>query len=340
MSKKIVSIVLVLLLLFTMTAVVASAEQVELDEQGAEAVATVGADASDASTGANVIKFDANSAGWKNFKTVYAHIWACDGTGDWPSWQSKKEKCDYDESTGIASYDVSKAGEVGSGANWAVIFSNENGMQTFNLLFGSECFGDTAKCDGTEYENPTDSTKKAQAAVWSNQDKTKFGPCLTITSIGNVVGTCCPGNTSRYKLMVDFLKNNLENARTYSGKDDQTLLDDTGKALGLYKGDVEKAVSESGVSVEWSASASNLPDGENPEATEVPGGGEGGGSSSGSGSGSGSDSGSSSTGSGSSSKASTSATGQDTTMLIIMFAAIAVALAVIIITKRRSKASK
>ena len=337
MLKRILSIALMALLIVSFTVVAVSAEQVEIAAEGAsDGVAAQGAEDSVAATGADTISFDAGSAGWNNFNTVYCHIWACDGTGSWPSWQSKKEKCDYDASTGIATYDLSNLDEsIGDGANWACIFSNENGMQTYNLLLGAACIGDTAYCDGTTYENPEDSSKTAQAAFWKNQDSATYGPELAVTSIGNIVGTCCPGNTTKYGLMVKFLSNQLENARTYSGKDDQAIIDDAASALGLTKEDVEKAISEAGVTTQWDKSKSTLSGGSSSETTSTSGGS---GSSSSSSSKSSSSSSGSSTSSTKSGSGASSTTGQDTTVVFIMLGVIAAAAVLIVVMRKRTKA--
>ncbi len=218
----------------------------------------------------DVINFDANSAGWKNFKKVFCHIWAYGGDSFY-AWQSKASACTDADGDGIWTYDLYAKGVcIEPGVLYAVIFSNENQLQTYNLLFDSGVIGDTAYCDGTTYENPEDSSKTAQAAFWRCQDPTVYGPEKCITSIGNVVGTCIPRTTSAQSMFEDFLINKLENARTYSGKDDQTLLDDTAKALGLRKGNVEDAIYYTGVRVYWSASKSTLESGTNQDVTERP----------------------------------------------------------------------
>ena len=242
--KRIVSLLLAVVMMLGTFSIVATAAEGEYEQTGAE----------------SVIHFDVASTGWNNFSKVFCHIWAHDGSGDWPAWQSKKERCTYDESTGIATYDISKTGnEIEPDKLYVVIFSNENGMQTYNLLFGAECIGDTAYCDGTYYENPEDSSKTAQAAFWKNQDETVYGPEMCVTSIGNIVGTCIPSTTSAYEMFVDFLNNKLINAQIYSGKDDQQLLDDTASALGLNGRDVMDAIDDSSAGyIDWNISDSYL----------------------------------------------------------------------------------
>jgi LPXTG-motif cell wall-anchored protein len=61
-------------------------------------------------------------------------------------------------------------------------------------------------------------------------------------------------------MFVDFLVNKLANAQTYSGKDDQTLIDDTASALGIGQDDIEKAIAEAGVTVGWKKTESKAPE--------------------------------------------------------------------------------
>lgn len=347
MFKRIMSVMLAIVMLMSVAMIATSAAQVEIADNSADAVAEVAADgAADtgadagADTGAgNVFNFDAGSAGWNNFKKVFCHIWAYGGD-DFYAWQAKKEACTDTDGDGVWTYDLDAKGVVlEAGVLYAVIFSNENQMQTYNLLAGAECIGDTAYCDGTTYENPEDSSKTAQAAFWKGQDPTVYGPEKCVTSIGNVVGTCVPSTTSSQAMFEDFLVNKLTNARTYSGKDDQTLLDDTAKALNLKQDDVEAAIKNTAVDVAWDKSKSSLEAGSDPNATVTPDGGStGGGASSNGGSssstGSSSSSGSSSTSTTAGGSASTSKTGPETTALFIMLGVMIAAAGVIVLARK------
>ncbi len=238
--KKLLALVLALILMFS-TVTLASA-----------------AEGPSAPTGySNVLNFDVTTTGWNNFKKVYCHIWVHNGESFY-AWQSKAEQCTDADGDGVWTYDLDAKGVVlEDGELYVVVFSNENGMQTYNLLFDTSVIGDTAYCDGTYYENPEDSSKIAQAAFWRNQNRAEFGPEKCVTSIGNVVGTCVPFTTTRYAMFVDFLVNKLINARTYSGKSDQQLLDDTAAQLGLDDGDIEEAIRDAGVSVNWRSNGSD-----------------------------------------------------------------------------------
>ena len=377
MFKKFLSLALVLMLVMGMAAIAASAAQVEISENAADTPAAVGAEgAADtgadggAETGADSkIYFDTNGTGWNNFDLIAFHIWAIDDDSFVGfDWGGKKEN-GTDEGNGIWSYDVaSKIAPMQDGKQYCVIFyskiAGSAAMQTYNLLMGTPCLGKTAACDGTTYENPEDSNKTAQAAFWGGGiDAATFGPELKISSIGTVVGTCCAASTSPYAMFVDFLTNTLTNARQFSGKDDQTLIDDTAKALGLGQDLIKQAIAETGVSVEWKEAASSADtksddkatqkgdgtkddkapagtgsddkssDDKSSDSSSSNGSSSNGGSSSSSAGGSSSSGGSSASGSGSASQ-----TGQETTVLYIMLGVMVAAAGVIFFARKKTRA--
>lgn len=348
MFKRFLSLALVAIVMLSMTVAAVSAAQVEIAGVGAEAGAEVGAESS-ASTGAsNTITFDASTTGWKNYKTVSCHIWEHGGDEIY-AWGLKKELMK-DNGDGTWTYDLVKAGiSLDPSKYYGVIFYNNNGAQTYDLGCGTACLGDTAYCTEELIENPVDSNKKTLATYWKNKDKTAYGPIKGITSIGNIVGECIPPTTSAYDMFVSFLKNTLNNARTYaknddgSSKTDQQLIDDVAKNLGIGKDDIEKAIKEAGVTADWKKDDSKANDKSDPGANEKGGtnGGSGNGSS-GSGSGSsgsnGSSGGSGSSSSGGSSRSgsgSSASTGQGTTVLFIMLGVMVAAVGVIIFARKR-----
>lgn len=344
MFKKMASFVLAAAMMVGTAAFTAGAAETDAEEVAAENSAVVsadnssevGADSSSEVGAGNVLNFDTASAGWKNFKKVYCHIYLYGGDA-LADWQTKKEACSDDDNDGVWTYDLSKKGfTLESGKLYAVIFSNDLAAQTYDLLFDTSCFGKTAYCDGTTYENPVDSNKTGLAAFWKGVDKTKFGPLKQVTSIGNVVGTCIPSTTSAYKMFTDFLTNNLDSAKQYSGKNDQKLIDDTAKALGLYQGDVEQAIKETKVKVSWSKSKSSLPSGENPTAHKTSSG-KSDGSGSGSGSSGNSSSGGSSSGSGSGSGSGSSSvsSGQETTIFFVFGGLMLAAAGVVFLARKK-----
>ena len=191
---------------------------------------------------------------WNNYKSIYCHIWPY-GEEPLANWQSKKEKC-VDAGNGIFSYDPSKVGGLTAGVTYCVIFSADTGMQTYDTVFSTACLGDTVYCDGTKIENPEDSSKSAIAAYWKGQSKSSYGPVLAITSIGNIVGNVPVQDVKG--MFTDFIKGpKLGNARTYSGKNDQAIIDDTAKALGLGQDTIEQLIKESGVTdIAWTKAES------------------------------------------------------------------------------------
>ncbi len=156
--------------------------------------------------GESIIYFDVKESGWGNVKNVFCHIWRPDGTGESHAWQSKKEKCVYDESTGIAYYDLAKLNfpvTSEDGREFCVIFSANTGMQTYNTIMSGSCIGDTMYCIEDTLENPEDSEKKALVAVWRNNPD--CGPQKKITSTGNIVGTAHAEGESDVTMLADFL---------------------------------------------------------------------------------------------------------------------------------------
>lgn len=227
-------------------------------------MAVIGASAAEDTT----IYFEV-PADWNNYSSVYCHIWEYGGDS-LAAWQSKKEKCTQVEDK-LYSYDVSKAGTLTDGTYYGVIFSVDIGLQTYDTLMTTACYGDTLYADGTIYENPQDSSKTAVAAFWKNQDKAAFGPVMQVTSIGNLIGTCLPPGVTAEKLFTDFLNDWLDDARTYSGKEDQAIIDDMANALGLSVATVEKLIKDAGVEVKWEGPKSDAPKEDKPVTPNTPG---------------------------------------------------------------------
>ncbi len=207
---------------------------------------------------------------WNNVTKIMCYIWEYGTENKFANWESKKTNCTL-EADGRWSYDpVAKTNNnLEPGKIYAVIFSSNTGVQTYDLLLSSSCYGDTAYCDGTKFENPADSNKTAIAAYWKNQNKAVYGPIMGITSIGNVVGTVvAPGQTAD-GLFTTFLKETLSNARTFSGKSDQDIIDTIASDLGLGQDTVEKLIKESGVTdIAWTKAESKAP--EKDDTTKVP----------------------------------------------------------------------
>lgn len=257
MSKRIVSVILAVMLLLTTAMVTASAApaQTGIDPAG------------------TAIYFNAESVGWESAKYVGFHIWEVGGDpfSDWGGKAERGTLCkEYNEQGEeidvpcfIWQFDFAKKGiTLDPDKQYGVIFYNDKGGQTYNLLFDTTCLGDIADCDTTNtFENPEDSEKVAYPAYWRKQDPKVNGPELKITSIGNVVGSCLPKSMTTVDLMREFLVKTLENARIFSGLGDQEIIDNIGKKLGMNKDDVAAAIVASEVETEWTKEASVLPAG-------------------------------------------------------------------------------
>ena len=127
----------------------------------------------------------ATNVAWKNFSMVFCHIWQeGDEGGDFYAWQAKDERCT-DLGNGYWSYDISGL-EFKEDGKYSVIFSNENGMQTYNLTITSDCKGDIVYCDGETSTNPVDSEKQCTIARWM-ENNDKVHPCAVFSSDGSLI---------------------------------------------------------------------------------------------------------------------------------------------------------
>ena len=228
MTKKIMSMILSIAMVLSIAVVgISGTYAAEVSDKTSE----VGA--------GNNIYFNVKKSGWSNVKTVYCHIWRADGTGEWPMWQSRAEKCLYDSSTGIATYDLSKTGNKISSSDgkvYCVIFSANTGMQTYNAIMSGKCIGDTLYCTGNKLENPEDSEKTANEAVWTKN--TDCGPEKKITSSGNVIGTTLPEGDTDASMLACFL------VAYYDWPEKMDKVPALVKELNLSTSDVMKAVNK------------------------------------------------------------------------------------------------
>lgn len=244
MKKRVISLIIALLLVFSSVAV--SAQVTELQAQSADAAER------------NVLYFEPDTAGWEDYERVYCHIWTYKTGEQFFSWQSKSEACV--KKDGKWYYDLDANGiSLKKGVAYVCVFSNENGQQTYDLVFSTAVIGDSAYCNGTVYSSPDDSDKKISYAFWRNHDKNTFGPVMRITGWGTVIGTCIPGTKTKLDLFSDFLTSeDFATARIISGKNDQELLDYIGRQMGLKATDIKRAINSTGVDVEWEFEASEL----------------------------------------------------------------------------------
>ena len=240
---------------------------------------------------ANKLYFDVSGTGWdmgtKN--KVAFHIFGGD-IENGLAWGAKKAiGTATANQSGVFEIDpVAKLGiTLNEGVQYKIIFVRTEGAnwtnQTYDLLFTTDCLGHIAYCDGTEYENPVDSSKKTLAAFWKDMDASVVGPVLQISSIGNVVGTCPESGKTPASIFTDFLTvvdsvtgtTTYVNAKKYvvepGNKTDQQLIDDIGTGLGLTKQQVYDAFTNNSVETTWDHTVSTLPGEVVPAHTHTPG---------------------------------------------------------------------
>ena len=275
MFKKIASIILATMMVSTTAVVAANAAEAEdaavaaddssvvaaADDQSAVGASddqsTVAAAEDTASTAGagNKVYFKLDPSVWKSAKQVTCYVGTHNG-GDAPfAWGSKKGNCE-DEGDNLWSYDFDDKGiSIESGKQYSLKFTGDWGVQTCDMLFDSSIMGSTCVLTSEQVENNVDSNKLSYVCTWKDQDATKYGPVKLITSIGNVIGTAYWADTSPYDMLLNFIKSDgkdgLSNALNFNGKTAQQTLDDTAKALGLSSDHIEKAIKESGKTVEW-----------------------------------------------------------------------------------------
>ena len=190
----------------------------------------------------------------RNFKYIYMYLYD-HNNGEIINWGSKKGKMT-NEGNGIWSFDLDAKGiTLDPYKAYGVIFTADLGLQTCDLIIGSDCLGDIAYCPGSDEENNVDSSKKSRIVKWANVDSSKYGNPKCITAIGNVIGNAYwPGDTG-YSMFVSFLsdtgKMGIDNALKFNGKTEQQTIDDTAKALGLSENDIKRAIEASGRSFKW-----------------------------------------------------------------------------------------
>ncbi len=189
------------------------------------------------------IYFDANSTGWKNFKTITFYLYS-KVDGEIITWGSKKGIMK-DEGNGIWSFDLSN---YPIGTNYGCIFTADWGMQTCDLIIGPDNVGDTAYCPGDQVENNVDSNKRSSVVKWKSG---KYGNPICITSLGNVIGDTYWKGEDAFTLMVRFLNDGIDYAVRFNGMTYAETINHVGRALGLDDYDIEKAIRESGRDFDW-----------------------------------------------------------------------------------------
>ena len=161
---------------------------------------------------------------WGTAKSCFAHIYNVYGDGDLVSfaWNTKPQRCTYDEEKGLYYYDLNKLYELDEngekvyrglldGCDYAVIFAINNTakavVQTCNVTLSTECIGGTISVTGNMIENTEDSSKLDYEAVWTDSElAAKYGPKAAITSTGRIVGQYFPMYQAKEQIVSQFLK--------------------------------------------------------------------------------------------------------------------------------------
>lgn len=167
-------------------------------------------------TDGKTINFDVRSTGWNEnaIKQVYCHIYKYSGDDGkrYTDWQTKAERCSYDTSTGIATYDLQTGIDKGADGletidntnKWVIMFSCNTGAETYGLLFNSDCFGDTVVADpNTIYESPVDDAKYSIKIEYNKNKQLTSPKC--ITSSGKVQGDSYADGTTDVTILGDYL---------------------------------------------------------------------------------------------------------------------------------------
>ena len=198
-----------------------------------------------------VLHFDANSAikHWQPFSKVYCHIWEYDGEAFYP-WHSDKSICTDSDNDGIYTYNLTKNGiNLKENTQYCCLFSTNAGNHQYPLLFDTSVLGDTAYLTGDYYSSPEGCDEYYM--FWNNKDHREHGPELVINPIGQVLGTCMPKGKTPISLLQNALINSIENARIFSCKSDQKIINQIAYQLGLSCEQVQNTIENSGVKVEW-----------------------------------------------------------------------------------------
>lgn len=193
----------------------------------------------------NMLNFYVDSIHWKG--PVYFYVYEID-SGKAPIAYGSNKLIGVDNGYGKFSYNP-KALNLETGKQYGIVFVDMfSGDHTYPLVFDTSCIGDMAYSTGIRLGSSYNPDDALLVTRWKSSN---YGPLLQINSVGDIIGETCPANKTPYLMMIDYLNNYLIKARTFSGKEDQQIIDDAAKALGLTDDDVSKAIKESGVTVSW-----------------------------------------------------------------------------------------
>lgn len=164
--------------------------------------------------------------------TVYCHVFQI-GTADPDfddfTFQTRGEICTYDTATGRYVYDfgvekfnqgqIKYSLELKDNADYGVIFSAKNksgeAAQTYDLVMGTDCYGDEVYAVDKTYQNIVDSSKVTYLSYWkSSANAEKYGPHAGITSLGVLQGEKYAPHEDKVLAVANFIKDYSANIPT------------------------------------------------------------------------------------------------------------------------------
>ena len=193
---------------------------------------------------------------WGSYKRIFCCIYDWEEKEHINGWQTKISRCTpVKEKDNLYSYDISVLSSFDKTKEYVVIFSADNGMQTYETSFSSECYGDTLYCDGVFSNPPGFEGKSHYFAYWKNQDKFEYGPIMMILDPDTIVGTSLPHKFTTQDLFKEYL-NRYYNAPETT---DQEQIDLTASLLNFSKTTTARLIKESYANTFWKKENSTLP---------------------------------------------------------------------------------
>lgn len=194
---------------------------------------------------------------WGEYTDVYCYIMGYESKDSPFGWQSKRTKCSPTEVENLYSYNIAEKGlPLRDSGYYSVIFSTNKGHQTYETLFNYECYGDVLFCDGRFLEDSSEYYNELRyVAYWRNQNSSKFGPVKSISSGGDIVGSCLPPGKASINLFNEFLDNWFDFVKNKTEKSDQEIINEAAYLLDLTVDTTYVLVSVSGKELDWKKEA-------------------------------------------------------------------------------------
>ena len=199
--------------------------------------------------------------------TVYFYTHPLDGPEEavFP-WGSKKGKMT-DEGNGVWSFDFAeKSVTLDDDMQYGVIFTDDRGTMTCNLIFDTSLVGDLAYLTGetinifNEYHYGTSGSSGSSGSsgtyrvCWADADPETYGQPFEINSLGVVLGTSLwKGETAGDTLLRFITGDDSERliyAVEYTEKTAEQVVYDAGHALKMEDNEIEAVIAKSGVDLD------------------------------------------------------------------------------------------